>query len=204
MRLLIRVSDTGIGMTMETKSRLFQPFMQADSSITREYGGTGLGLSICKSLVELMNGEITVESAVGVGSTFQAQIEVAPAEPPTEVQPNEVYAVGSDAKITSARVLVAEDNLVNQVIIKRVLQKFGVNHVQLCNDGQMVYDAYMHCPKEYELVLMVKNCSYINWLIIRTVKCPCWMGSVQQRRSVSLKQSRVCDECPSWRSRPVQ
>jgi signal transduction histidine kinase len=77
--LVFRVCDTGIGMTAEQMRHLFQPFMQADASTTRQFGGTGLGLTITKKFCDLMGGNISVESVVGEGTTFTmilpAQVE---------------------------------------------------------------------------------------------------------------------------------
>ncbi|MBF0552550.1 MAG: response regulator, partial [Deltaproteobacteria bacterium] len=104
VKLRFSIQDTGIGMTKEQIDRLFQPFTQADSSTTREYGGTGLGLSISKRLVEMMGGEIEVESESGVGSTFTFTVTLA-----RQIEHPET-CVYLPPDIRNMRVLVAEDN----------------------------------------------------------------------------------------------
>ena len=129
------VSDTGIGMNGETRAKLFQPFTQGDSSITRRYGGTGLGLSICKKLVELMGGTITVESAPGRGSTFRFTL-------PLEID----AAKAARARIPAAhptvrlRLLVVEDHPVNRMVIEKMLEKLG-HDVRSAADGLAAVDA---------------------------------------------------------------
>ncbi len=128
--LRFEVADTGIGIVPEARARLFEAFSQADMSTTREYGGTGLGLAISKRLTELMQGDIGVESQGGVGSTFwftarfQTQPRLAAASahhaPPRE------QAVGSAGCYgVQPRILVAEDNALNQHIAVRMLEKLG-------------------------------------------------------------------------------
>src|SRR3990167_6421554 len=86
-RVVLSVSDTGVGMTDEQRARLFSPFVQGDRSIARRFGGTGLGLAICRHLADLMGGEVAVESAPGRGSTFTVTLPLAPAENPSPVEP---------------------------------------------------------------------------------------------------------------------
>ncbi len=127
-RVRIAVRDTGIGITPEQREKLFAAFSQADSSITRRYGGTGLGLSISKKLVELLGGRIDVDSAPGAGSTFWFEITMplgqAPqresGEPPLRLPPR--------------RLLLVEDNLVNQRIAATMLREDG-HAVVVANDG---------------------------------------------------------------------
>ena len=126
------VRDTGIGISDEQITKLFKAFSQADKSITRQYGGTGLGLVICKQLCELMGGNISVTSTVGVGSTFSFSIVgQAIANNPEAIAPNL-----NDKKILSRldqsfanqypfRILVVEDNPVNQEILLLMLGKLG-------------------------------------------------------------------------------
>ena len=142
------IQDSGIGMTTEETSKLFRPFVQADGSTARKYGGTGLGLSICKSLVEMMNGTIGVESLPGKGSTFWFVLDLKvsdyrPAHGPSNIE------VGTNKM--NLRVLVAEDNSVNQLIVMKMLEKFNCT-VQLAGNGLEAVDAYS--KGTYDLILM--------------------------------------------------
>ena len=139
VRVTIAVADTGIGLDAEQRSRLFQPFTQADSSTTRRYGGTGLGLSIVRRLAQLMNGDITVDSAPGLGSTFTVQLvlEAAPADSPLHQllrrgAIHEEHARGLDE--AAPRVLVVDDHPVNRDVLVRQLALLGIA-AETCGDA---------------------------------------------------------------------
>lgn len=147
------VKDNGIGLTPEQQARLFQPFSQADDSTTRKYGGTGLGLAISKQLVEMMNGNIWIESEFGTGSTFHFTVEV-------QEQTNTSIAVQPDAptslaetiaRLQGARILVVEDNEINQEIAIALLEMSGLI-VEAANNGQEALDRLV--SSEFDGVLM--------------------------------------------------
>ncbi|MDF1794591.1 MAG: ATP-binding protein [Thalassobaculaceae bacterium] len=158
------VEDTGIGIPQESLPTLFQHFSQVDTSISRRYGGTGLGLAICKKLVTLMGGEMTVRSKEGSGSTFGFEIPLprsGPQHPASEVTdaPRQDGAAASShgdetrskAEIRRLTVLVAEDNAVNQLIMREALKQLGHN-VDFANDGSEAVEAAM--SGSYDLILM--------------------------------------------------
>jgi signal transduction histidine kinase/HPt (histidine-containing phosphotransfer) domain-containing protein/BarA-like signal transduction histidine kinase len=149
VRVRFSVEDTGIGLSREQMARLFKSFAQADSSTTRQFGGTGLGLSISKRLVELMGGEIGVESEPGGGSTFWftgALLRAPTAEQaavPAKAQP--------PANLRGARVLLVEDNVVNQQVAAELLQSAGVK-VDIAANGLEALRAVR--AQTYDAVLM--------------------------------------------------
>jgi PAS domain S-box-containing protein len=164
------VRDTGIGIPPEQHSRLFESFTQGDGSSTRKYGGTGLGLSISKQLVELMGGELGVESKPGEGSRFwftanfgKAAVTSAPATSPTRPIPAPsvpALARASKAPVPSGkltggarklRVLLAEDNEINQRIALRLLGKLGLD-ADAVDNGRAAVEALSQ--RSYDLVLM--------------------------------------------------
>jgi signal transduction histidine kinase/ActR/RegA family two-component response regulator len=148
------VSDTGIGIPAERVAAVFQPFEQADSATTRKYGGTGLGLTISAQLVEMMGGSIGVESREGEGSRFWFQVRLrhqkTEAAAPTPKAPRP--AAANNAPPKSARILLAEDNPVNQTVSRAMLRRLGYTHVDLAQDGEEVLR--MMATQTYDLILM--------------------------------------------------
>jgi signal transduction histidine kinase/CheY-like chemotaxis protein len=129
----VMVTDTGIGISNDALPHLFESFSQADMSTTRNYGGTGLGLSITKHLCELMGGRITVQSELGKGSTFQFSVSLAFPNRPTTQQkrPRCNPFINSS---TNLRVLLVEDNLINQEVMLAILKGLEIE-VDVANDG---------------------------------------------------------------------
>jgi PAS domain S-box-containing protein len=148
----IAVHDTGIGIAPEVQDALFKPFVQADASTTRRYGGTGLGLAIAKHLVDLMDGEIGVESVVGQGSTVWLTLCLAAArERRVSRAPRPVAAAQGRAAPRGGHVLVAEDNAINQLVAVRLLESLGCA-VQAVENGRQAVAALRQRP--FDLVLM--------------------------------------------------
>lgn len=149
-RLRFEVEDTGIGIAPEALPRMFKAFSQADSSMQRKFGGTGLGLSICKKLVEKMDGQIGVESAEGVGSTFWFEVSL-PVGVSSSREKSFFGSTQENILDRKARILVAEDNTVNQIITKKMLEKLGC-YADVVANGHEVLDALSKAP--YDLILM--------------------------------------------------
>ncbi|MCO5167275.1 MAG: ATP-binding protein [Planctomycetes bacterium] len=154
--LAFSIVDTGIGIPPHHLDRLFLSFSQVDASTSRRFGGTGLGLAISQGLVELMGGALTVESQPGRGSTFSFTIVVEGAEVgDPEPQPSPALAAGALRRDLAAahplKVLVAEDNVVNQQVILRLLGRLGYA-ADVVGDGREVLDALSR--RRYDVVLM--------------------------------------------------
>lgn len=175
VRLRVDVIDTGIGLSEEQKAKLFQPFQQADSSISRRFGGTGLGLAISRRLVVMMGGDITIESTPGTGSTFSFTCAFELCEEPLGqgnalVQQDASQMQEAARILAGARVLLVEDNEVNQEVALALLEDLGIA-AQVAGDGE---EAVALCREHaYDIVLMDMQMPVMDGLsatrIIRTM-----------------------------------
>ena len=158
--LRFEVQDTGVGISPEQLGRIFEPFEQADNSTTRRYGGSGLGLSITRSLVEQMGGSISARSEPGRGSTFAITVPLAMAQADSAAQPASSDApqglrADADAVLREhyqhARILLAEDNLVNRILATELMDLVGIKPDLATNGLEAVNMAREH---QYDLILM--------------------------------------------------
>ncbi|WP_338365883.1 CHASE domain-containing protein [uncultured Pseudoalteromonas sp.] len=146
VKITITVKDTGIGIEPSQQAKLFNAFTQADDSTSRRYGGTGLGLTVVKELSKLMDANVTLQSEPNVGSKFIFSVELETS--PAQESADPVY---SDTKLTALKVLVAEDNPVNQMVIKAMLGSLGlVAHI--VENGEAAVDIVKE--QHFDLILM--------------------------------------------------
>lgn len=143
------VIDTGIGIPKEKQENIFKEFTQADISTTRKYGGTGLGLAISKKLSKMLGGEIGVESTPGEGSVFWFTIEAEVSKPVEDTRQNSQKEISYD--FTKFRVLLAEDNTINQKVGKMVLKSLGID-ADIAENGKITVE--MQLKNNYDVILM--------------------------------------------------
>ena len=154
LKLRFEVVDTGIGISPEDQKRIFNSFEQSDGSMTRKYGGSGLGLAISKRLVEMMNGQIGIESQPGNGSTFWFTARLQPAENFTAA-PSKPHNTSAEEELratySGTRVLLVEDEPINQEVSRELLEAVGLQ-VDLADDGMVAVDRVKRT--NYALILM--------------------------------------------------
>ncbi len=151
--LRMRVSDTGVGVRPDRLHKLFEKFEQADASTTRRYGGTGLGLAICRDLAELMGGGITASSVLGEGSTFEVSLPLVRVGDSRAAAPLPTECSGPAEPVdpSNLRILAAEDNAVNQLVLRTLLNQAGIDPV-VVSDGAQVLEAWRNGL--WDLILM--------------------------------------------------
>lgn len=164
IRVRVDVIDTGPGMSEADQAQLFSAYSQTRESIAREFGGSGLGLAISRQLTELMGGDIGVNSALNVGSTFWIEIPFAVAETsladeaeevrasaPEDALPRSALSLIQPPKPLNGHVLVAEDNNINQIIVRKMLERLGLS-VQIVEDGREALEAAK--SERYDLIIL--------------------------------------------------
>ncbi len=158
IQLRISVEDSGIGIAQNTLQRLFNAFNQADTSTTRKYGGTGLGLTISKELSQLLGGTIGVESKLGQGSTFWVSLPFKPSldndlDPKTNTVSDNHSNELNHESFSHLKVLVAEDNYVNRLVVEGMLGKLGITPV-FAENGVQAVEAVCSANEHFDIVLM--------------------------------------------------
>lgn len=153
VKLLFKVQDNGIGIPKDKLGQIFQSFTQGDRDTTRKYGGTGLGLSIVKQLIELQNGEISVESELGVGTSFTFYLLLRESEPKHEGHIKHQRTNKSQPRAGRIRILLVEDNLINQQLAYDTIKAWNPDiHIDTATNGKIALD--MVNENDYNVILM--------------------------------------------------
>jgi len=159
-RINFAISDTGIGIPEDKQETIFESFSQGSIEINRKYGGTGLGLTIVKKIVDLLGGEIILKSEVGVGTTFAFELNLLNGTREIIVEKPKLY---SDDVLRDKNILVVEDNKINQMITKKMLEKKEIKCFIVDNGEEAV--AILSKENNFDLVLMDVHLPGINGTI---------------------------------------
>jgi len=161
--LELRVIDTGVGISHEEQAKLFKPFVQVDSSISRKYGGTGLGLAISKRIVEMMQGTIHLVSEEGQGATFIFTIKAKPVQTAVGTAKTKKKAGQQINKeiFYGKRILLAEDVDINREIVISLLEDFKLEIIEAEN-GQRAFDLFAADPEKYDMIFMDIQMPVVN------------------------------------------
>ena len=152
INLEFAIKDTGIGIDESKLTKIFEPFIQADNSITRKYGGTGLGLTISKNLTKLLGGDLSVKSELGAGSTFYLRIKVLPDKNFEISKPNQTNSLELSNNNGNHSILLVEDHTMNQKIMVKILKKMGFEINAIANNGIEAISLFE--KNDYDIILM--------------------------------------------------
>ncbi|HSH01765.1 MAG TPA: response regulator [Anaerolineae bacterium] len=156
------VRDTGIGIPEERMDRLFKSFSQVDSSTTRRFGGTGLGLVITQQLIEMMGGDIEVESEEGVGTTFRFTLQTAVANEQTAY-----YLKGDQPVLQNLKLLVVDDNASSRLTLKQQTEVWGMQCAIVASAAEALALLYQHNP--FDIIILDKNIPGIDGLMLAEI-----------------------------------
>jgi signal transduction histidine kinase len=200
--LLIRVSDSGIGIPPDKLDLIFEPFTQVDGSASRVHGGVGLGLSICKRIAEGMGGRISVHSELGRGTRFEVEIPVevaAPARVPERVEPG-------GRRLDGVRVLLADDCADNRRLIQHFLASAGAQ-VTTAADGREVVDAVLAAPDGFDVIVMDMQMPELNGYdatrLLRTTGCATPVLALTAHALAQHRDECLQAGCAGYLSKPV-
>jgi signal transduction histidine kinase/CheY-like chemotaxis protein len=222
----VEVSDTGVGMTAEQITRLFTPFVQADTSTTRKFGGSGLGLAISRRLARILGGDVTVSSQIGRGSTFVFTLSgevVEGADPDDSAMPRGPEAVQSTGKL-AGRVLLAEDGPDNQRLIRHHLEKAGASvevvdtgvkavfaaitaHRQGLPFGLILMDMQMPEMDGYDAATALRDAGYTGAIVALTAHAmagdreKCLAAGCDDYTTKPIDRARLLATCAMWMGR---
>jgi CheY-like chemotaxis protein len=149
--LKFTIKDTGIGIPKEKMDQLFQPFSQLDNFMTRHSQGTGLGLTISKKLVNRMGGDIWVEHSGEPGATFVFTLTLEDGRKPASITEDQSAAAAGQAPHPNLNILIAEDNKINQLVLGKMLEKYG-HRIRIAENGEQVIEAAL--AEKFDLILM--------------------------------------------------
>jgi CheY-like chemotaxis protein len=156
------VIDNGIGIPLDRRNRLFENFVQLDDGVSRKFGGTGLGLAISKHIAECMGGRIWLKSSEsGVGSTFsfEYRLKHVPSMKNVDIIPPD-QTDETQIDISKCRVLIAEDNKINQKVMLRMLKTMGITNTVMVDDGQQAVREFSNC--KFDIVILDLNMPVLN------------------------------------------
>jgi CheY-like chemotaxis protein len=159
-RINFAISDTGIGIPKDKQETIFESFSQGSIEINRKYGGTGLGLTIVKKIVDLLGGDINLTSEVGLGTTFDFELNLLHGTKEILVEKEKLY---SDDILVGKKILVVEDNKINQMVTKKMLEKKEIK-CQIIDSGEEAVEV-LSKENDFDLVLMDVHLPGINGTI---------------------------------------